>query len=531
MTADAGLARVSNPPPFQGGARGGSRRSERFTPHPTSSLKGSRALKRALARHLVVRSAAALRALFAVVALGAISGVAQAESETLWELMPYRVQVLLALTPEAETCGDLLDELPVALTDRAYSVVGARWTFTSAGAPLALRQAMLYSFDSMQAEQALSAELPDACDKALLVRISFVDGVYGIDTRDFDVRTQLFSPPVKASVVHRAQLADAVFQTLVAAFAPLARVEGVDGDKITLRVRAAAVPAREPSIALPTEKTIFRPVIRTNDRTGKVKRLQPVEWTYLVGESLTDSQLSCRLVTAFRSPLSARRRGRTEQLALALHPADRETTLELRTADKQARPLSGYMVYAHPFGSKETHLLGATDARGALTIEPEEGAVRVLLIKSGGFVMARLPILPGLDPVAVASVPDDQLRLQVEGLITGFQEELVDLIARRQVLMTRIRTRLKAGKKDEAKQLLGELRRLRTQQDCSRELLVERQRRSARDPRTQRQIDKLFDDTQTVINRFLDSRALDRLDREVNGGESAQATPAEEKES
>ena len=149
----------------------------------------------------------------------------------------------------------------------------------------------------------------------------------------------------------------------------------------------------------------------------------------------------------------------------------------------------------------------------------------MLIVKSGDMVVARLPIMPGLAPTAVAQVADDEPRLQVEGLIIGFQEELVDLIARCQVFMSCIRSRMKAGKTDEAKQLFGELRRLRTQQDFLRDLLVERQRRSSADPQSQKQIDKLFDDTQTVINRFLDSRAVDRLEREVFGGETAQAAP------
>ena len=105
--------------------------------------------------------------------------------------------------------------------------------------------------------------------------------------------------------------------------------------------------------------------------------------------------------------------------------------------------------------------------------------MRVLLVKSGGMIMAKLPLLPGLSPVALAQMPDDQRRLQVEGLVAGFQEELVDTIARRQVLMSRVRLRMKAGKMADAKQLFEQLRRLRSQQDFTRQLLVERQRRAS----------------------------------------------------
>ncbi len=422
--------------------------------------------------------------------------------EALWELTPYRVHIVIATGPQALSLGNVASSLPPAIAERAWSVVGARWICTAELATDALREAIVFDFDSLTAEQVLSATAED-CDKMLLVRLSFQEGAYKVAARDFDVRTQLFSAPHYDQVFHRSRLPDAILQTLLAAFAPLARVEEVHGDKVTLRLCAAAIPTRDPAVETVFDKSIFRPVVRS--RSGKTRRVMPIDWSYLIVESAEDSRLLTRLVTGLRTPLVSKRRGRIEQLALFVHPPIGDTTLQLRTADKQERPLSGYQVYSHPVDSKETRLLGSTDVRGDFRVEPGDGGVRVLLVKSGGAIMARLPILPGLKPTALALVPDDQLRLQVEGVINGLQEELVDQIARRQVLISRIRARIKAGKMDQARQLLNELRRLRSQQDFTRELLVERQRRTSNDPRVQRQIDKMFDDTQTVINRYLDA--------------------------
>lgn len=445
--------------------------------------------------------------------------------ETLWEFTPYRVHAVIAFTPAAEQCGNVSTNLTAALEARAWAVVGARWTFSAAVAAPAVREAVVYGFQELKAEQILPTIASDDFDKVLLVRLDYQAGTYDVAIRDFDVRAQLISAPQSARVYHRARLADAIFQTLLAAFAPLARVEDVAGDKVSLQLRAAAVPTRDPSLATVAEKSIFRPVVRRTERAGRAPKVLPIEWTYLISESVEGSHVMARLITGLRAPLSTRRRRSTEQLALFVHLPDRDTTLELRTPDKAARPLVGYQVYSHPVDSKETQLLGATDTRGDLRIPPGDGGVRVLLVKSGGMIMAKLPLLPGLAPVVLAQMPDDNRRLQVEGLIAGFQEELVDTIARRQVLMSRVRSRMKAGKTQEAKLLFEQLRRLRSQQDFTRQLLVERQRRATGDPRTQRQIDKLFDDTQTVINRTLDSRQIDRLERELGGDETAQAAP------
>ncbi len=456
---------------------------------------------------------------------------AQAADDVLWELSPYQVHVVVALDSSAALGGSLGTELPASLSARAWSVIGARWSFTAEVASGSLREELIYRFDALPVKQLLEAA-PEGCDKLLLVRVTYEDGSYRVAARDFDVRTQLISDAQADSVVQRQLLAEAMFQRLLAAFCPVARVDEVNGDKVTLRLRAGSVPLRDPAIERSFDNAIFRPVVRRNDRAGKAQQVQPIDWSYLVVDASEGARLSARLVTGLRTPLVSKRRGRTEQLALFVHPPQGSTVLELRTADKQARPLAGYQVYSHPVDSKETTLLGATDAQGKLRISPAAGAVRVLMVKSGNVIMARMPLLPGLAPTALAQVPDDQQRLQVEGVITGLQEELVDQIARRQALIARIRAQLKAGKSEQAKNLMNELRRMRSQQDFTRQLLVERQRWTSSDPQVQRQIDKLFDDTQTVINRFLDARQVERLEREVGqtaGEATAQAeTPAQE---
>ncbi len=449
-----------------------------------------------------------------------------AAAETLWELLPYRVKVLVALSPQAEACAGIEGDLVTALETRAETIVGPRWQLSAVMAPPALREEMLAALDTVDTKQILPALGDEDVDKAFLVRINFADGVFLVETRDFDVRAQMGNAAVSQRVYHRARLGEALFQTLLSAFAPLAIVETVDGEKVTLRLRGAAIPTRQPVLALPEGGSVYRVAVRTNDAAGKARRVIPIDWTYLVEQSIEGSLASAKLVTGLRAPLSPKRRRRIEQLALLLHLPTGPTTLQLRSTDKTPHPLVGYQVYSHPVDSKETELLGSTDSTGAVQIEPGDGGVRVLLVKSGGAIVARLPLVPGLAETALAQLPDDQRRLEVEGLITGFQEELVDLIARRQVLMTRIRSRMRAGKTEEAKQLLTELRRLRSQQDLSRQLLVERQRRTSDDPRTQRQIDKMFDDTQTVISRYLDGRSIDRLEREVNGDVTAQAAAA-----
>jgi hypothetical protein len=447
----------------------------------------------------------------------ASSGVASAAG-VVWDLAPYRVRALIAVTSSASASGAQVDALCAGLAERSTTVMGAHWSFTAAPAQAAIREALLGDMAKLTKEVVLPAIEGEDLDKVMLVRLDYDERAWTIRTVDFDVRTQLFGTPATQRVVQRVRLVDGVFQTIVTAFAPLATVETVDQkDTATLRLRAGSAPIRDPQLALVRPGTIFRAAVRVNDPKGKAKRIEGVEWTFLVADAVNQAHVDSRLITGLRGPLATRKRGRTEQLALAVRPPDTETKLELLSADKKPRIMAGCQVFSHAVDSKKTDLLGASDPRGVFEVEPGDGGVRVLMIKSGDTVIARLPMLPGMEPKMTARIPDDERRLQVEGYITGFQEEFVDMIARRQVLVARIRSRIKSGKKDEADALINELRQMTAQQDFGESLTAARRRLVSNDARTQKQIDKLFTDTQAVVNRYFDPRQVDTLERELAG--------------
>ncbi|MEX0586738.1 MAG: hypothetical protein WD176_08845, partial [Pirellulales bacterium] len=211
-------------------------------------------------------------------------------------------------------------------------------------------------------------------------------------------------------------------------------------------------------------------------------------------------------------------------LALAVRPPESATDLVVHSRLDKNRRLFGYEVYAYTPDSPTTTLLGRTDSSGTLRIEPGEHPLRLLIIKSGGEFLARLPLVPGVEPVALAAVADDDQRLAVEGYITGLQEEVVDLVARRAMFMARIQSRLDEGKPSEAGELLVELRQLATRDDLAIVLSEQRKKYFSGDALIRRKIDKLFDDTREVFMRNLDPKPIEQLTSEVN--KAAKASPA-----
>ena len=364
---------------------------------------------------------------------------------------------------------------------------------------------------------------PPELDKLILLAISRTPDGYRVTARELDLRTQLLSPPVSHPVWQLQKLRDVAFDATLEAFAPMARIEDVKKDQVLLRLKAAALPPRDRSFSFVRPGDTFRPVVRRDDRDGNILGINAIEWTFLVIEEMDRQRTVSRLFSGFPNPLSSRRRGRTEVLALGVVPSRQPSTLVVRSRDEDKQPLAGYEILSHPPGVRTTVSLGHTDRQGRLEILPAEHPLRVLLIRNGTEILARLPMVPGLQPTVIAPIANDNQRLEVEGFITGLQEELVDVITRRQVLFTRARTRLEKREFDEAENLIAQLRELDDADHFALALnnAEKLPRYLATDPVRKKKIELLFSDTKKLILSHLDSREFEELVEELRAARRA----------
>lgn len=445
---------------------------------------------------------------------------AAAATSIVWEIMPYRIQLLLSLAPEPELTPRLRAAIEAKVLERAEKTIGAAWDLSVGQITPELEAKMRLPLNELDID-ALPAPLIDSdADKLLLAVVRVTDGGYHVEARDYDLHARLTGSAAVRTVAQRELLADAMFQAVLTAFAPLARVEKVEDKLVSLRLRAGSLPPTDPSIGFVGPGDVFRPILRSNERSGKFRKLMPIDWTYLTVEHVNEADVECQLYSGLRSPLTGRRRGNIESLALLVRPTGGSTDIELRSRmvgndPKTVRPMAGYAIYAHPAGAPETVLLGRTDGDGKLRVAADDSPVRILLVKHGGEPLARLPIVPGLIPRLQVEITDDDQRLVAEGIIVGMQERFVDLIARRQVLITRIRALLEDNKSTEAKTMLEELRTMGRQEDYINEIRMRKQRAVADDKRMQKKIDKLFDDTEQVVIRYLNSSEVEKLAGEI----------------
>jgi len=112
-----------------------------------------------------------------------------------------------------------------------------------------------------------------------------------------------------------------------------------------------------------------------------------------------------------------------------------------------------------------------------------------------------------------------------EAYIKSLQSRVTDLVARRQILEVRVRSKLKSGDFAAARKLVEEYRSLTTGAQLTRELEETQRRMSNAGGVTGKRINKLFLDAHKLLQGFLDPAGADKLASEVAEAEKKGPPP------
>ena len=176
------------------------------------------------------------------------------------------------------------------------------------------------------------------------------------------------------------------------------------------------------------------------------------------------------------------------------------------------------------FGGKlQRDTIPLSDGAGEVTVTPGRSPIQMLFVKSDGTFIARLPIVPGAEARVAVPLPDDDERLRVAARLTALREDMVDLVARRNIAVARVRRQIEAKNFDQARVLLESLDQLPGATQFSRQLDREAQLHRTKDVQVQRRIDSLFSQTRTALGKFLDPRPIGELHEELQQAESPAA--------
>ncbi|PHS14358.1 MAG: hypothetical protein COA78_06010 [Blastopirellula sp.] len=444
-----------------------------------------------------------------------------------WEYSPYQIKVWTIISGHPSFDASAQEQLNQYLEDRAWSAVGSVWKLQAESAPLPLRQLGLRDIEEINLEQikSLSPELIDEIDKLVILVVSYKNNRTEISARELDCRTRIWGPKHQRNIVQQTVVASESFELILQVFSPIGIIDKVVDLKTSVVLKAQGLIVQYNSPAnLPNGHVMF-PVIRRNDRTGKLREpggIQLEEWTYLkiTGEDWQGKL--CNVSSGFSRPLGGRKSVRIERLAIAAKPDRPTTMLTLETKGEDPVPLEGYEIYAKDTENAEPVLIGETDYNGRIEIPySSESMLRLLYVRSGNNLLARLPVVPGLNATMIAKVADDARRLDAEGYLYGWRDQVVDTVARRQLLARRIRKELSNGNVENADKWYQDFKELKTVDELTQEVRKAKANFQQNDRVTQARIDKLFVDAQELAGHHRDQGLANTLRDEVNAAKKA----------
>jgi hypothetical protein len=489
---------------------------------PNKSIRRQRRIALALRSRFSARTAHAAPLLLAKLATAILYlhvATTAAAQDRGWGFAPYRIHALLVIDAGGGLAEQLSDELPRFLTRRVAATIGPAWSFEVELADEILRHAVFTSIAaSATPPSEFAKSTPQQSDKLVLLALRATPDGFELTAREFDSLVDRWGTPIRRESRQADMLAEQMFALLWEAVAPLARLEldSSDERRMLIHLRAAELLRARRGVPAPRSTEIYLPILRRTSRSGELVEggLNVVPWTFVETAEVDDGKVIGRIRSANRRPFSGRRQGRVEQVAIAIRSDPGDTYLRLHSRSNPDKSLAGYQVFEQKEGG-EAVLIGSSDDYGKVRIPLGDARVATLIVKHGGHLLARLPVVPGASHELNVPLPDDDIRLAAESRLAALREDLVDVVARRSILMARVRQKIARKDYLAAQELLRALDELPGRSQFNLTITTAARALRSDDPQIQRRIDQLFEATQSVLAQYLDPRPISELHDEL----------------
>lgn len=363
-------------------------------------------------------------------------------------------------------------------------------------------------------------------DKIFIVRVLRNQIPTEIDVVELDTLMRHFSPVAHVTSESDRTLPSAVGRALTKAFAPVVRIDNAGQRNAVGLLRAGGLILDENSPAALKVDDVLQPMTRKNDRNGKPIIIGPLDWAFLLVTEFEGRNTKMDFYAGRAGGLQGRKNKRTFRTALKVRPFGDESLLRLHLQRAPNFPLIGYEIYEKELKSTKMTFIGRTDWNGRLMVEKTEDPFRLLYVKNGGAVLARLPMVPGLHAMDVADLSGDDMRLQAEAYIRGVQNSIIDLVAIRELFKARIRLRLQKGEMEKADLLMQALRDQPSNENLAKEMGKRHDafvKALARSANQRRKVDEMFTTTRELLSKHINPKLLRDLEADMiaarkNGG-------------
>jgi hypothetical protein len=307
--------------------------------------------------------------------------------------------------------------------------------------------------------------------KAFIVSIERDGTSFVISCREFDSRIHELTPIRFEVTQDERSIANTAVRLMRDTFRPMLTFQrAFPGENqelmMEMQVQGGEIIPPDPSAEQVVTDDVLRPFVRQMDRRDptKLKRLQALPLTYLrvmdIDTVETRGKANTVFITHLRAQMFGGKGRRTEYLAVRQRPGADRSRVRLILKGREDKPLISHrlaLAYQLNWRSEEDGPQAqlVSDRNGEVVIETREGHPTFWIrVYSGSSLLARVPYAPGLIPSDTIELPDDSIRLGVEGEIQLLADELVDAIALREVTIARAKKAAEAGNTTLVEELL-----------------------------------------------------------------------------
>lgn len=309
--------------------------------------------------------------------------------------------------------------------------------------------------------------------KVFLLTVTGTGNSHHVACREFDTRMHEMTPVRNVALRDARSVSNTCGRLIRDSFRPVLMFvrRFLDEDqhtRVEMQVQGGQILAPDQSAIQVLPGDVLRPFRREMDRRNakQLKLLRPFPLTYMRVMAV-DTEVSRGMAeTIFLSHLSPDsflgKGRRTQRLALRQRPTAKQSVVRLVLTNRPDKPLISHrLALAYQLGykdeevGKQTKLVSDRNGEVTISISPEHPTFWIR-VYSGSSLLARVPYAPGLIPFDTVKLPDDSVRLGVEGEIQLLSDELIDAIAKREVLIARAKKQADAGEVDSVTSMLDQ---------------------------------------------------------------------------
>ena len=243
----------------------------------------------------------------------------------------------------------------------------------------------------------------------------------------------------------------AAFEALAASVSPLGVVKLAGGQRVTLRVRAALLPVRNPRRPPVQVGSWFRVTPRDNASVPQTADRA----LFLVVEKIDDQGTVCKLIADGVNPLEISSTDKWVAIGLRAHH-DKTMFRLMMTDGDHAKPLVNCCVWISESPEQQGAILGYPSPAGEISAI-SNGMVRWLHFRVGAVTVGSVGVFPGNQPRETVHTGISSSLLVHASTLAVCRDDVAEVVLRNDTYLARADHRVDAGRPDQAA-ALGEER-------------------------------------------------------------------------